>query len=397
MKVRLNTEKRSNLTELCRKFVSIPSYTGQERDLAQCIKDTMESLGYDRAWIDDLGNVIGLVKGEKPGKKVLFDGHLDTVSVGDVSEWVYDPFQGKVEGGKVYGRGTSDMKGALAAMVFAVGELAQNRAELSGEIYVSGTVHEEIAEGVSLGYILEEIKPQAVVIGEATELKVNIGQRGRGEIVIETRGKAAHSSNPEVGINAVYQMMKVIQAIGDLELPQDELLGPAIMELTDILSSPYPGASVVPENCRVTYDRRLLVGDSEEGILGDIEGLLQKLRDEDPSFQASVYLAENDYSTYKDFKVKRSRFAPAWKMEKEHWIVRRALAALRGAGLPQEISAYSFCTNGSSSAGIYSIPTIGFGPGREKEAHTVNEYLELEQLFGAASGYFRLALALGQE
>jgi putative selenium metabolism hydrolase len=397
MKVRLNTEKRSNLTELCRKFVSIPSYTGQERDLAQCIKDTMESLGYDRAWIDDLGNVIGLVKGGKPGKKVLFDGHLDTVSVGDVSEWVYDPFQGKVEGGKVYGRGTSDMKGALAAMVFAVGELAQNRAELSGEIYVSGTVHEEIAEGVSLGYILEEIKPQAVVIGEATELKVNIGQRGRGEIVIETRGKTAHSSNPEVGINAVYQMMKVIQAIGDLELPQDELLGPAIMELTDILSSPYPGASVVPENCRVTYDRRLLVGDSEEGILGDIEGLLQKLRDEDPSFQASVYLAENDYSTYKDFKVKRSRFAPAWKMEKEHWIVRRALAALRGAGLPQEISAYSFCTNGSSSAGIYSIPTIGFGPGREKEAHTVNEYLELEQLFGAASGYFRLALALGQE
>ena len=124
---------------------------------------------------------------------------------------------------------------------------------------------------------------------------------------------------------------------------------------------------------------------------------MQKLRDEDPSFQASVYLAENDYSTYKDFKVKRSRFAPAWKMEKEHWIVRRALAALRGAGLPQEISAYSFCTNGSSSAGIYSIPTIGFGPGREKEAHTVNEYLELEQLYGAASGYFRLALALGQE
>ena len=146
------------------------------------------------------------------------------------------------------------MKGALAAMVLH-SELAQNRAELSGEVYVSGTVHEEIAEGVSLGYILEEIKPDAVVIGEATKLKINIGQRGRGEIIIETTGKAAHSANPEVGVNAVYQMMKVIRAIGNLEMPEDELLGPAIMELTDTLSSPYPGASVVPENCRVTYDR----------------------------------------------------------------------------------------------------------------------------------------------
>ncbi|MGI6553333.1 MAG: YgeY family selenium metabolism-linked hydrolase [Bacillota bacterium] len=395
--MRLDAEKKINLIDLCLKFISIPSYTGQEKELAFFVKETMERLGYDRVWIDDLGNVIGRVKGEKPGKKVLFDGHLDTVSVGDVNKWQYNPFQGKIEDGKVYGRGASDMKGALAAMVFALGELAQNRAELSGEIYVSGTVHEEIAEGVSLGYILEEIKPQAVVIGEATELKVNIGQRGRGEIVIETRGKAAHSSNPEVGINAVYQMMKVIQAIGDLELPQDELLGPAIMELTDILSSPYPGASVVPENCRVTYDRRLLVGESEEETLKDIQGLLQKLRDEDPNFQASVYLAENNFSTYKGFKVKRKRFAPAWKMEKDHWIVARALAALREAGLPQEISAYSFCTNGSSSAGIYSIPTIGFGPGREQEAHTVNEYLELEQLYLSAIGYYRLALVLGQE
>ena len=142
----LDAEKKINLIVLCLKFISIPSYTGQEKELAFFVKETMERLGYDRVWIDDLGNVIGRVKGEKPGKKVLFDGHLDTVSVGDVNKWQYNPFQGKIEDGKVYGRGASDMKGALAAMVFALGELAQNRAELSGEVYVSGTVHEEIAE-----------------------------------------------------------------------------------------------------------------------------------------------------------------------------------------------------------------------------------------------------------
>jgi putative selenium metabolism hydrolase len=391
----LTTQKQDQLVALCQNLISIPSVTGQEEKLALFIKEKMLGLGFDKAWIDDVGNVIGVVKGKKPGQKVLFDGHLDTVEVPSPETWRNPPFKGKVVDSKIYGRGASDMKGALAAMIFAVAELAAHKEELCGEIYVSGTVHEEIAEGVSLGLIIEKIRPDVVVIGEATQLKINIGQRGRGEIVVKTIGKAAHSSNPEVGVNAVYQMTKAIQAIQGLKLPADELLGPAILELTDIISSPYPGASVVPEKCLATYDRRLLVGDTLESIVEDIEKELAKISSSDPDFKAEVSVALNDYSTYTGFKVQSPRFAPAWKMEKDHPVVLKAKKAMEEAKLPFVLGAYSFCTNGSSSAGIHGIPTIGFGPGRESEAHITDEYLELDQLIKSAIGYYHLAKNLG--
>jgi len=391
----LTTQKQEDLVALCRQLISIPSVTGQEEKLAQYIKKEMLARGFDQAWIDEVGNVIGVVKGHKKGKKVLFDGHLDTVEVPSPEEWENPPFAGKVVDGKIYGRGASDMKGALAAMIFAVGELAAQKEELCGEIYVSGTVHEEIAEGVSLGYVIEKIKPDVVVIGEASQLRINIGQRGRGELVVKTLGKAAHSSNPGVGVNAVYQMTKVIKAIQEMELPVDDLLGPAILELTDIISSPYPGASVVPEKCTATYDRRLLVGDTIEGIVADVEQQLAKLG-KDPQFKAEVSVAVNDYTTYTGFKVKSPRFAPAWKIDKDHPVVLQAKKAMEEAELPFALGAYSFCTNGSSSAGIYGIPTIGFGPGRETEAHIKDEYLELDQLKKSAVGYYHLAKVFTQ-
>ncbi|MGI9952246.1 YgeY family selenium metabolism-linked hydrolase [Moorellaceae bacterium AZ2] len=389
----LTEQRQRELLELCRTFISIPSLTGEEKALADTIKNIMLQFGFDRAWIDELGSVVGMVKGGLPGRKVLLDGHLDTVGPGE-DRWKYPPFSGTVAGGKIYGRGASDMKGALAAMVYAVGQLARHKENLRGEIYVSGTVHEEIAEGVALGHVLQEVRPDVVVIGEATELRLNIGQRGRAEIVLETYGKAAHSSHPEVGINAVYQMVKAIQAVADLKLPRDELLGPAIMELTDIISFPYPGNSVVPEKCRATYDRRLLTGETPEGVVGDVTGALQKLEAADPAFRARAFIALNDFTTYTGFRVSSARFAPAWKTERDHWVVREAVRALRKANLVPLISSYSFCTNGSCSAGIYGIPTVGFGPGRETEAHIADEYLDLEQLYKSAVGYYHLAMEL---
>lgn len=390
----LNPQRREELLELCRTFISIPSFTGEEKELAHTIKNIMLRYGYDQAWIDELGSVVGVVRGSRPGRKILLDGHLDTVGITEEHQWQYPPFAGTVVEGKLFGRGAADMKGALAAMVYAVGQLVRQKENWRGEIYVSGTVSEEIAEGMALGHILQKVQPDAVVIGEATQLQLNIGQRGRGEIVLETYGKAAHSSHPEVGINAVYQMLKAVQALAGLELPWDELLGPAIMELTDIISFPYPGNSVVPEKCRATYDRRLLPGDTPESILQDITEILQKLATMDPTFRAKAYIARNEFITYTGFRVQSSRFAPAWKMEKEHWLVQEALQALQKAGLEPVISSYSFCTNGSCSAGIYGIPTIGFGPGRETEAHIVDEYLDLDQLYKSTIGYYYLAREL---
>ncbi|MEI7884639.1 MAG: YgeY family selenium metabolism-linked hydrolase [Clostridia bacterium] len=387
-----NKVYEQQVADLATDFIEIRSYTGEERELALFLKNKMLEFGYDEAWIDELGNVIGKVVGKKPGKKVLFDGHLDTVVANNTKAWKTNPFQAVIADGKLYGRGATDMKGALAAMIYAGALVAQNRENFAGEYYISGTVHEEIAEGVSLRAVLTRVKPDLVIIGEASELKLNIGQRGRGEILLETFGVPAHSANPQKGKNAVYDMCHLVEAFRAHEMERDELLGAAIMELTDIISEPYPGTSIVPAYCKATFDRRLLPGDSKQAILAELEEVIVKTKQKYPTIEAKVSIAKNSFKTYTDFPIDEDKFAPAWKMEKDADFVVKTLASLRLASIEPILHAYSFCTNGSSSAGERHIPTLGFGPGREEEAHIDNEFIELEQIYKAVQGYYCLAM-----
>lgn len=192
--------------------------------------------------------------------------------------WQHDPYGAELVDGKIYGRGTSDMKGSVAAMVMAAAGFAKARGhDFAGTVYVSCTVHEECFEGVSSRNITKLCHPDCVIVGEATSTTLKIGQRGRAEVVLETKGKSCHSSNPDEGVNAVYLMTELIQEIRKLSAPEHPVLGKGILELTDIVSSPYPGSSVVPEYCRATFDRRLLVGETERDVLQPLEALIARV------------------------------------------------------------------------------------------------------------------------
>lgn len=381
----------AGLLALCQRMIRLKSYTGAEAALADELRKTMLDLGYDRAWIDDFGNVIGEIRGKAAGPSVLFDGHIDTVEVTNESEWQVAPFAGVVQGGRVFGRGASDMKCALAAMIYGLAPLVKQRETLAGAVYVSGTVCEETFEGMGLAKVVEVIKPDFVIIGEASALNLKRGQRGRAEIEMTTTGKAAHSSNPGVGKNAVYMMMELLGRIRRLPTPEDEFLGEGIMELTDIVSSPYPGASVVPEKCRITFDRRLLVGETEESILAPLTACVQVLQKEDPAFMADIRIVSTTQRCHTGQVMGGKRFFPAWVLSEDHELVAGALAGLRRVGLAPAITKYSFCTNGSYSAGVAGIPTIGFGPGAEDGAHVINENIEIIQVNQAAAGYQSIA------
>jgi acetylornithine deacetylase/succinyl-diaminopimelate desuccinylase-like protein len=206
--------------------------------------------------------------------------------------------------------------------------------------------------------------------------------------VVETFGKPAHSANPRAGINAVYKMAELVREISHLEAPVHETLGQGIMELTDIKSSPYPGASVVPDYCRATYDRRLLVGETKASVLKPLLELIREIKSKDSQFEAKVHFATDVQKCYTGNEIGGERFFPGWVLEEDDEFVQAALAGLRGAGLKPEITQYSFCTNGSHYAGEAGIKTIGFGPSRENLAHTIDEYVEVDQLMKAASGYY---------
>jgi len=381
---------REGLVSFCRELIRRESLSGAEGEVAALLAERLRALDFDEVRTDAYGSVVGKVRGTGGGKSILFDGHIDTVPVSNPEQWTRDPFGGEIIDGRLYGRGASDMKGAVGAMVYAIGALAGGKDRLAGDVYFCGSVHEEIFEGIALGKVIEQVKPDCVVIGEASELNLKIGQRGRAEVTVEAKGKTAHSANPKVGINAVYGIIPALQGIRAMELARHPVLGAAIIELTDIISSPYPGASVVPDRCRATFDRRLLVSETVESVLAEIGKVIEAL----PAGTGAQVWAEIARATakcYTGVEIEGQRWFPAWLFEPEHPLVQDALAALRAAGQDPAITTYSFCTNGSYSAGIAGIPTIGFGPSRENQAHVVDEYVEIEQVYKAAEGYLAIA------
>ncbi len=391
----LNEQRKSKLVQLCRRLVRIPSPSGQEGEMARTVRDLAAELGYQQIDIDAFGNVVACISGNRPGRTLLLDAHMDTVPVTDEDEWEYSPFGGEVVSGRLYGRGSSDMKGALAAMLLAGAMFSRDtNGEFCGEICVAATVMEEVFEGVAARSVVQAIEPDWVVIGESTGLDVSRGQRGRAEIVVETEGKAAHSSSPEAGHNAVYDMAELIGRIRQLPCPEDPVLGRGILELTDIISRPYPGASVIPHTCRATFDRRLLVGETPESALAPLLQTIDRLASERPGVSASARHVRAASDCWTGHKIEAVRFFPAWLFDSDHPLVVQTQRALRKVGLQPSVSHYSFCTNGSRYAGIEGVPTVGFGPSREEVAHTTDEYLLLDELYSSCSGYYSIIKTL---
>ena len=391
----LSKERESTVMELCQKLIRQRSYSGEEQGVVQVLQENMKAMGFDEVTVDRYGNIIGCIKGKRPGKKLLFDGHIDTVPVTNAAEWQHPPFEAEIHDGKIYGRGTSDMKGAIAAMTCAAANFANDtNKDFAGEIYVAGVVHEECFEGVAAREISKFVQPDYVVIGEASQLNLKIGQRGRAEIVIETFGIPCHSANPEKGVNAVYKMAKVIDAIRTLVPTRHPVLGDGILELTDIKSSPYPGASVVPEYCRATYDRRLLVGETKESVLAPIQQLLDQLMVQDSELKVTASYAVGVEKCHTGNEIEGERFFPGWLYEENSDFVQNVFSQLKEMGYNPSITQYNFCTNGSHYAGEAGIKTFGLGPSKENLAHTVDEHIEIDQLTKVTDCYYGVMQAL---
>ncbi|GIV84850.1 MAG: hypothetical protein KatS3mg052_1857 [Candidatus Roseilinea sp.] len=197
----------------------------------------------------------------------------------------------------------------------------------------------------------------------------------------------AHASDPSRGVNALKHMARLIAALQEWQPPCDADLGPGILEPTEIISDPFPSVSVLPARCRVRADRRLLVGEGVDDVIAPIQEAITRLRREDPAFNARAEVDAGSITTYTGVTRSALKFMPAWKFDAEHPFARMARAALPEA----PIGYYRFCTNAARSAGMLGIPTLGFGPGLETDAHIADESLSLDQLFGAAEGYYRLA------
>lgn len=360
--------------EICKRLVAVGRYSGEEKDTADVVSHVMDELGYEEISVMPCGTVVGLFGPADSPVCTLFDGHIDVATV--AGEWDFAPFCAEEKDGLLLGRGTSDMKGGLSAALWAVAQYAHTHI-LTQRIAVSASVMEETIEGLGMEEVLERYQPACVVICEPSEGAVMIGQKGRMEILLTLNGKAAHASTPEEGINSLLMAAHALLALGQMSPPQSDLLGTGILVPTDIITTPYPSISSLPEKTTIRFDRRTLPGETEEGVLGAIGDVLEQAG----ITEFSLHIAKDKFTTYTERQYERSVSLLPWSLPQDTCLF-RAMAAATYDVLDREptVSAWKCCTNGSESAGRCNIPTIGMGPGSIVQAHTVNEFIHIDEI-----------------
>lgn len=385
----LSSSDRQALYDLAQALVCTPSLSGKEGNAAKLLAEAMRRSGFQAVWTDRAGNVIGRY-GAGHGPVLLFDGHMDTVDVGDRAAWRHDPFGGVIEDGYLYGRGAVDMKSSLAAMVHGVKLLADAGIQLAGDLYVAFVVQEEPCEGLAVQTLIEQegLKPDFVVLGEPTGLGVYTGQRGRVELQVLTYGRSGHAAMPQGGINAIAGAARLIFGI-ELLAPQllnDPVLGQGSIAVTQITSSA-SSLNTIPDLCSLVLDRRLTLGETEARAIAEIQ---QAIRRE--GLRADVTTLNCELVSYTGHVVRGRKYFPPWLLPDDAPLVRKAVKAIeRATGAHPRLGVWPFSTDGAYTMGSAGIPTIGFGPGDEHCAHAADERVRLTDVATAARGYAQLA------
>ncbi len=372
----------------CRDFladlIATKSLSGGEGAVVDRIRAEMERVGFDEVKVDGFGNVLGRV-GSGP-RVIAMDAHVDTVDAGDLSLWDRDPWEPLEKDGILYGRGASDQKGGMAAMVYA-GKLLREL-ELTGDfsVWMVGSVQEEDCDGLAWQYILRErvLAPEVVVITEPTNLQLYRGHRGRMELEVETKGISCHGSAPERGVNAVYKMAPIVAGVEELgpRLATDPFLGQGSVTISEIRSTS-PSLCAVADSCTIHLDRRLTFGETEQSAVAEIQAL-----DGVVAAAAQVRVLEYDTPTHTGLRYPTRKVYPSWAFAEDHPAVRAGAAAYEGVfGRAPDIGRWVFSTNGVATAGMFNIPTVGFGPANERFAHSPEDQIPIRHLESAMCFY----------
>jgi putative selenium metabolism hydrolase len=388
----LSSQDRNDLVAFLQDLIRIPSPSTEEKAMAERLAEEMRRVGFPRVRQDRIGSVIGCL-GDSAGPRLIYNGHMDTVSVSDLASWPRDPYGALIEDGMLYGLGACDMKGALAAMVYGAKALIDAGIQLAGELCVVGVVQEEPCEGLAMQVLVEEegIRPDFVVLGEPTNLQIKRGQRGRVGMKVTVRGRSCHASTPEQGRNAIYDAARLMFGIELLapQLASDPFLGQGSIAVTQIESSA-ASRNAIPDACTFYIDRRLTLGETEAKALAEMQGIITR-----EGVEARVNVTEYRTMSYTGYECRAREFYPAWALDDDHPLVQATARAIREMlGYRPRIGQWAFSTDGTYTMGRANIPTVGFGPGEERFAHTVDDQIRLDDVVAAARVYARLAVEI---
>lgn len=383
-------EHGREMLDFLRALIRIPSYESQIGLVGEACAQRMRELGFDEVRFDSMGNVLGRVG--TGTRTLLFDSHIDTVGVGDSDQWQWDPFEGKEEEGVIYGRGACDEKGSTPPMIYALAALKQ--LDLLGDwtLYYFGNM-EEWCDGIAPHALVEHegIRPDFVVIGEPTRMRIYRGHRGRVEVSVTFTGKSSHAAMPRLGDNPLYRAAPFMEGVEEMcnSLPEHPFLGPGTIAVTNVEVNT-PSLNAVPDEAEVYLDRRVTLGETAEGVLEQVRSLPR-------ADTARVEIPLYEEPSYTGFVFPVEKVFPAWALEEGHPLLQAATRDYRAVyGREPEIGKWEFSTNGIYWMGKAGIPSIGFGPGNEEYAHTSLDQVPADEVVEATRFYAALPLFLAE-
>lgn len=419
---------RADMSAFLRDLIAIPGESAQEAGVIERIVKEMEQVGFDDIQVDPQGNVLGYVG---TGEKIIaFDAHIDTVGIGEITNWTFDPYEGYETDEEIGGRGASDQLGGIVSSVYGAKIMKQLGLIPEGyRILVTGTVQEEDCDGLCWQYIIQEggIRPEFVVSTEPTDGGIYRGQRGRMEIRVDVRGISCHGSAPERGDNAIYKMADILQDVRSLNEndakesteikglvkmldekynPQWEeanFLGRGTITASEIFFSS-PSRCAVADGCSVSLDRRMTAGETWQSCLEEIRQLPNVKK-----YGADVTVSMYDYDkpSYTGLVYPIECYFPTWVIPMDHPVTlalgetHKNLYGDKRTGSASTMierqarpltDKWTFSTNGVTIMGRNNIPVIGFGPGAEAQAHAPNEKTWKDDLVVNAAVYAALPM-----
>lgn len=376
-----------DMTKFLRELVAMPGESCGEKGHIDRIVAEMKTVGFDKVEVDPMGNVLGWMG---TGKTLIgFDAHIDTVGVGEISNWTFDPYKGFESDTEIGGRGTSDQLGGIVSSVYGA-KIMKDLGLLSDKytVLVTGTVQEEDCDGLCWQYIINEskIRPEFVVITEPTDGNIYRGQRGRMEIRVEVKGVSCHGSAPERGDNAIYKMADIIQEIRDLnsKLKDDSFLGKGTLAVSQSFFNS-PSRCAVADMAAISVDRRLTQGETWQNALEEIRSLPSVKK-----YNAEVTMYDYDCPSYTGLKYPTECFFPTWVIPEDHPATKAMVESYKGMYGEPKVDKWTFSTNGVAIMGREDIPCIGFGPGKEAQAHAPDEKTWKADLVRCAAVYAAL-------
>lgn len=359
-------------------LVKIPSYTGlknQEKEVAEYIynllkREDIEVEKYDV--LENRPNIVAKIKGKGSGKSLMLNGHMDTVPPYNSKD---NPFSGEIKEGKLFGRGSCDMKGPVACMLGAMIAIKRSGIDLDGDLYFTGVINEEqLSQGTE--YIVRNGPyTDAAIIGEPTGLNIAAGHRGLEWIEINFIGKATHGGTPQEGINAISKAAKFIRKIEDEVIPRFKernhpLIGDPLLNFGVIEGGDQP--SSVAGKCSLYIDRRWTPLESFDLVMNELRDAIKELKEEDPTFDAEVhrYFEDTDMMLHRPLEISLN-----------HPVVKSLEKTIEDINNKKaEIFSFQAWTDASLLSNYAKIPSVVFGPGFLKEAHSDLEFIHVDQL-----------------